>query len=107
MVILEALAAGVPVICLDLGGPGAIVTPSCGIVLKSGQGNEASVVGELAKAMILLATDAEHRARLSANALTRARQMTWDVAAECLYSFLPIPRNYSGSPVAAERSRDR
>jgi glycosyltransferase involved in cell wall biosynthesis len=93
MVVLEALAAGLPVVCLDLGGPGAIVTPSCGIVLKSGQRNETSMVGELAKAMILLATDAGHRARLSANALTRARQMTWDVAAEALYSSLQIPRN--------------
>lgn len=93
MVVLEALAAGLPVVCLDLGGPGAIVTPSCGIVLKSGQGNETSVVGEIAKAMILLATDSDHRALLSANALTRARQMTWDVAAEGLYSFLPIPKS--------------
>jgi glycosyltransferase involved in cell wall biosynthesis len=86
MVVLEALAAGVPVVCLDLGGPGAIVTSSCGIVVKSREASEASVVESLAKAMVLLATDAGYRARLSANAVTRAREMTWDVAAEALYS---------------------
>ncbi len=86
MVVLEALAASVPVLCLDLGGPGAIVTPSCGIVVKSGQASEASVVESLAKAMTLLATDAGLRARLSADAVARAQHMTWDAAAQALYS---------------------
>jgi glycosyltransferase involved in cell wall biosynthesis len=88
MVVLESLAAGVPVICLDLGGPGTIVTSSCGIVVSSRQPNETSVVESLAKAMIALLTDADHRARLSANAITRAQQMTWDIAAQSIYSSL-------------------
>ena len=88
MVVLEALAAGVPVVCLDLGGPGAIVTSSCGIVVKSRQASEGAVVESLANAMILLATDAGYRARLSANSIMRAREMTWDVAAQTLYASL-------------------
>jgi glycosyltransferase involved in cell wall biosynthesis len=88
MVVLEALAGGMPVICLDLGGPGAIVTPSCGIVVESREESENAVVEKLAKAMILLATDSACRARLSANAVNRAQQMTWDVAAENLYASL-------------------
>ena len=86
MVVLEALAAGLPVLCLDLGGPGTIVTPACGILVKSGEASEASVIESLAKAMTLLATDASYRARLSAGAVARAQDMTWDAAAQALYS---------------------
>jgi glycosyltransferase involved in cell wall biosynthesis len=85
MVVLEALAAAVPVICMDLGGPGAIVSSSCGIVVKSESATEASVVRSLAEAMILLATNPELRTRMSTNALIRAKQLTWDVAANALY----------------------
>jgi glycosyltransferase involved in cell wall biosynthesis len=88
MVILEALAAGVPVICLDLGGPGAVVASSCGIVVKSRRASEGEVVDSLAKAMVLLANDASYRARLSAGAVMCARQMTWDAAAQALYPSL-------------------
>ncbi|MFZ0746114.1 MAG: glycosyltransferase family 4 protein [Terracidiphilus sp.] len=88
MVVLEALAAGVPVICLDLGGPGAIVTSSCGIVIETGRDSNESVVANLAKAMILLATNPDYRARLSAGSIARAKQMTWDAAAAALYSSL-------------------
>jgi glycosyltransferase involved in cell wall biosynthesis len=86
MVVLEALAAGLPVVCLDLGGPGAMVNSSCGLVVESHQSSEEDVVSSLAHAMISLATNAGERARLSANALDRARQMTWDHAAESLYA---------------------
>jgi glycosyltransferase involved in cell wall biosynthesis len=86
MVVLEALAAGAPVLCLDLGGPGAIVTPSCGIVVKCRQQTEVAVVESLASAMILLATDAALWTRLSRNAAIRAQQLTWDIAAHTLYS---------------------
>lgn len=89
MVVLEALAAGVPVLCLDLGGPGAIVTPECGIVVKTGKASEAAIVESLANAMILLATDPGYRARLSAGAVARAQHMTWDATAQALYSSFP------------------
>ncbi len=35
MVVLEALARGLPVICTDLGGPGFIVNPTCGRVIPT------------------------------------------------------------------------
>lgn len=86
MVVLEALAAGVPVICLDLGGPGAIATTACAVVIPSQDETESAVVHALAEAMIRLAGDSELRARLSAAAIERAHELTWDQAAHALYS---------------------
>ncbi len=86
MVVLEALAAGLPAICLDLGGPGSIVTSSCGVVVESRQRDEATVKDQLAKAMILMASDQRRWASLSADAVSRARQTTWDAAVDSVYS---------------------
>jgi glycosyltransferase involved in cell wall biosynthesis len=86
MVVLEALAAGLPVICLNLGGPGAMMNSSCGIVVDSGAGDEATVIEELASAMVRVAIDPEMRARLSNAAIAHAWEMTWDAAAEAIYS---------------------
>jgi glycosyltransferase involved in cell wall biosynthesis len=86
MVVIEALAAGLPVISLDLGGPGSIVTSHCGVVIGTIDASEESVVERLARSMILLATDSDLRNCLSTNAIYRARELVWDAAAEALYS---------------------
>lgn len=90
MVVLEALAVGAPVVCLDLGGPGAIVDASCGIAVRA-DGREAAAVQQLAEAMISLAADPEYRARLAAGAFERARKLTWDRACGALYSLESKP----------------
>lgn len=86
MVVLEALAAGLPVICLDLGGPGSIVTPECGLSLEARNVSESQVIDQLATALIRMATDAGLRERLSAGAVERAKELTWDAAAEAIYA---------------------
>ena len=45
-VVLEALSHGLPVVCLDLGGPKDVVTPDSGIVIKS-NGNTAQVAATM------------------------------------------------------------
>ncbi len=82
--VLQALAAGLPVICLDLGGPGEATTSDCACVVKTEHASEAAVVRSMAEAMILLATNPMLRARFSANALVRAHQLTWDRAARAV-----------------------
>lgn len=62
-VCLEAMAAGRPVVCLDLGGPGLQVTERTGIKVKARTPDEA--VAGLASAFLRLAQDPELRIRIA------------------------------------------
>jgi glycosyltransferase involved in cell wall biosynthesis len=78
MVVLEALSEGLPVICLDLGGPGIIVNGSCGIVVPTANANEAQMVTAIANAMISIgALSATESAQLSKRAIARANELSW------------------------------
>jgi glycosyltransferase involved in cell wall biosynthesis len=61
-VCLEAMAAGRPVVCLDLGGPGLQVTEKTGIKVRANNVDDA--VAELVKAILQLAKDPERRVRM-------------------------------------------
>lgn len=77
MVVLEAMAKGLPVVCLNFGGPGEYVTEECGVrvPLTDPEG----VVNGLADALTRLATDPEVYERLSAGAIQRVREKyLWD-----------------------------
>ena len=79
MAVLEALSEGLPVICLDLGGPGVIVNASCGIVVPTADANETQVVKGIANAMISLGSmSATELPRLSEGATARANELSWD-----------------------------
>jgi len=82
-VVVEAMSAGKPVVCLDTGGPGMHVTDECGIKITPISA-EASV-HELAEALILLYIDEELRLKLGKAAMERARQLYhWDSLGERL-----------------------
>ncbi len=55
MVVLEALAAGVPVVCLDIGGPGELVTETCGFKIAADSPH--SAVAGISEALLKLAGD--------------------------------------------------
>jgi glycosyltransferase involved in cell wall biosynthesis len=78
MIVLEALSEGLPVVCLDLGGPGFMVNASCGIVVPTTDADEAQVVREIANAMIsmgsMTVTELED---LSRGAIARASELSW------------------------------
>jgi len=74
-VVLEALAAGVPVICLDHQGVHDIVTEDCGIKIPVTVPGE--VVNRLSAAILTLAQDRVLWERLSDGALLRAKEYTW------------------------------
>ena len=75
--VLESLAHGLPVICLDLGGPAEIVDPGCGRIIVTKSRSEAECVRGLAEAMAQLSGSPELCERLSEGARVRARQFFW------------------------------
>jgi glycosyltransferase involved in cell wall biosynthesis len=78
LAVLEAMSKGLPVVCLDLGGPGIMVNRSCGVVVPTAGADEAQVVTGIANAMIhLWSMPAAEFESLSRGAVTRANDLTW------------------------------
>ncbi len=76
-VIVEAMAAGRPVICLDLGGPALQVTEETGFKITAGTPEQA--VEEMAASMLQLAHDSALRLRMGKAARRRVREaFTWE-----------------------------
>lgn len=90
MVVLEAMAANTPVLCLDFGGPGRMVGEDRGLrvpVLPSFEQTAAS----LANSLKLLHTDGDLRKRLLVAARDWIRnEMTWDVKGDRLERFYSL-----------------
>jgi glycosyltransferase involved in cell wall biosynthesis len=80
---LEAMTAGLPVVCLDLGGPGVSVTAECGIAVPPTTPER--VVDAMASALLRLARDPELRRRMGIAARHRATQVySWEAKAKAI-----------------------
>lgn len=77
-VVLEAMAGGLPIICLDIGGPATLVNVDCAMVISTDHADEAVVVSRLADAITMLATNEEKRMLMSTAALKCVREMSWE-----------------------------
>ncbi len=83
LVVVEAMAAGRPVVCLDLGGPGLHITPECGIKVPAN--SPAESVELMAQGLDRLYRDVELRVRMGDAARARAEQVyCWDQLGERL-----------------------
>lgn len=70
-VVLESFCKGLPVACLNLGGPKDIVTPKCGIIVDTQGLDTSGVAARLAEELRLLLADPERLTALSAGAIAR------------------------------------
>jgi glycosyltransferase involved in cell wall biosynthesis len=78
---LEAMAYGLPIICLNFGGPGQFVSKECGIKVEVGQFEK--MVNHLSQAILRLAEDEQLRLEMGKNARNRVRNLyTWSKKAE-------------------------
>jgi glycosyltransferase involved in cell wall biosynthesis len=76
-VCLESMAAGLPVVCLDLGGPAMQVNEQTGIKVMAKSPEQA--VGDIADALLRLCRDPELRARLSLAGRRRVKEVySWN-----------------------------
>jgi len=72
MVVIEALAKGLPVVCLDFGGPGEYVTNDCGIKISLSEPKE--VINDLAEGLNRLASDTILLESMSNGAIKRVKE---------------------------------
>lgn len=76
-VVIEAMAVGKPVICLDTGGPAMHITEECGVKITPGV--PCDTIGELAAALERLRLDNNLRTKLGRAGHERAEQLYhWD-----------------------------
>jgi len=91
MVVLEAMAHGLPVVSFDLGGPGVIVNDHCGQVISAQNRSEQAIVGQLATTLntLIQAQDTPeglaHLHALKAGALARVTDFQWSRLVGQLY----------------------
>ena len=90
-VVLEALSYGMPVICLDLGGPRDMVTPDSGIIVETGGRNTPQVAEDMADKICHLLQSPQRIAELSAGAVSRAREF---LLRERVNEFYDIARRF-------------
>lgn len=76
-VVLEAQAYGLPVICLDLGGPPTLVAADSSIVVCTWRASEEQVVDRLADSIVALWKDESRRRLMGDAAIRHAKSMNW------------------------------
>lgn len=76
MVVLEAMHHGLPVVCLKIGGPAALVDASCGYAVDPADKSASQVIAEMGDALINLARDTT-RIPLAQGARQRCHVFSW------------------------------
>lgn len=76
VVLLEAMAVGTPVVCLDLYGAKELVPDGAGIKIRVDEPQQ--VINQIAEVLLKLANDPTLRSRLSKNAIKYTSMRSWN-----------------------------
>jgi glycosyltransferase involved in cell wall biosynthesis len=90
-VILESFANGLPVLCLNLGGPGEMVDDTCGRAIDVKGINQEAVISRLADSLVEFANSPELMQHFRDGAQARAIASTWDAAVNSVY--VPVEKS--------------
>ena len=85
IVILEALAHGLPVVCLNHRGAGIMVDKTCGLTVEVSGLNEEQTIQALADRLLQLAQDPAKRHCLSNGAVRKAKEFGWSTPVGRIY----------------------
>jgi glycosyltransferase involved in cell wall biosynthesis len=94
-VVLEALSFGLPVVCLDLGGPKQIVSSDSGVVVGTAGRNTAQVAGALADELFRVFESPSRLSQLSLGATVRAGRF---ILSERVAKFYDLAVGFIASP---------
>lgn len=78
MVVLEALSAGLPVLCLKLGGPGEIVNDNCGMAISVKNKKNHEIIQDISNHLYMFSTHKDKLTNLREGAIKRANDLTWE-----------------------------
>jgi glycosyltransferase involved in cell wall biosynthesis len=87
-VVLEAQSFGLPVVCLDCGGPRELVTARSARLVSTTGSSETSVALGLCDALIELANDEPARSAMAASAIEHVREMSWQARVQAGMSII-------------------
>ncbi len=84
-VVIEAFTNGLPVVCLNLGGPAEMVNETCGHVVPSNDCTLEQCTHRVADTIVKLSNNREQIEELRHGALCRAKDFTWQKVVGSLY----------------------
>ena len=86
IVMLEAMAHGLPVVCLDHRKTGIMVDETCGLMVETVGLDENQAIEGLADCLVRLAQDPQLLLRLSEGAIRRVEKFRWSAPVSQIYS---------------------
>jgi len=86
MVVLEAMAHSLPVVCLELGGPSVMTSNRSGVVISVYKKSESDIICKLTEALLLLYKNTELRDELGRQALNAVSNYQWKSLVKNIYN---------------------